>query len=165
MIAATDVQYDEATGTARAACVLFGDWGDSTPAHEITVHIDQIEPYEPGSFYKRELPCLHAVLRKVWDVAYYDVLIVDGHAWLQTGRPGLGHYVYETTGLPVIGIAKRPFVDGCATPVLRGKSANPLHVSTVGYDPGMACANLQRMHGPHRIPTLLKRVDSLARGR
>jgi deoxyribonuclease V len=159
-----DVQYDDATGTALAALVLFNDWVDSTPAHEITAHIDSVEPYVPGSFYKRELPCLHAVLKKVWDVAWYDVLVVDGHTWLQTGRPGLGHYLHESTGMPVVGIAKRHFVDGCATPVTRGQSKNPLYVSTVGCDPHTACEDLRRMHGDHRIPTLLKRVDRLARG-
>lgn len=73
---------------ARAACVVAQDWADETPIAEYTTFLDTVEPYVPGEFYRRELPCLQAVL-----------------------------------------------------------------------------AQVQAMHGAYRLPTLLKRVDTLARSR
>ena len=39
----------------------------------------------------------------------------------------------------------------------------PLYVSAVGVDLVNAADNIRRMHGPHRLPTLLKQVDGLCR--
>ena len=39
----------------------------------------------------------------------------------------------------------------------------PLLVSAVGMPIEEAVAGVKRMHGPHRVPTLLKRVDRLSR--
>jgi len=39
-----------------------------------------------------------------------------------------------------------------------------LYVTAAGMRLQEAADRIQRMHGPHRIPTLLKRVDTLARG-
>jgi deoxyribonuclease V len=48
--------------------------------------------------------------------------------------------------------------------VVRGASARPLHVSAIGIDPREAAARVRAMHGPYRIPTLIRRADALARG-
>ena len=67
--------------------------------------------------------------------------------------------------MPVVGVAKQAFADGVAKPVLRGASKQPLWVTAVGTDVNSACERVRAMHGEHRIPTLLRRVDALCRGR
>jgi len=47
--------------------------------------------------------------------------------------------------------------------VLRGDSRRPLYVTAAGLDPAAAALHVRSMHGPFRIPTLLKRVDQLCR--
>ncbi|MCB9668689.1 MAG: endonuclease V [Alphaproteobacteria bacterium] len=115
--------------------------------------------YEPGSFYKRELPLLLAFLhgREVTGV------VVDGFVWLGPDRPGLGLHLHEALEVPVIGIAKTGFheADAVAVPVLRGDSAKPLWVTAVGVDD--AASVVAGMDGPWRIPTLVKRADRLGR--
>ena len=65
----------------------------------------------------------------------------------------------------MIGVAKRSFKD---TPeqceLFSGDSTKPLFVTAVGMTLGEAKAHIASMHGEHRIPTLLKRVDQLCRG-
>lgn len=165
MIAALDVDYG--TDDARAACVLFADWADPAPSRESTVSIEKVAPYVPGSFYKRELPCLLAVLERVG--AAYHTVVVDGHVWLGPGdtRPGLGAHLHRALGgsIPVVGVAKNHFADNAAIEVLRGQSKRPLYVTAVGIYAANAAAAVRSMHGAHRIPTLLHRVDRLARDR
>lgn len=36
--------------------------------------------------------------------------------------------------------------------------------AAAGTDPAAAAEKIRAMHGPHRVPALLKRVDLLARG-
>ena len=164
--AALDVDYP-ADGTGRAALVAFSDWTDPTPALTRVVAVDRIAPYEPGAFYKRELPCLRAVLDAL--DALPAVLVVDGYVWLRDADdPGLGAHLWHALGerCAVVGVAKTRFAAaGCAAPVLRGKSLTPLWVTAAGMSLDEAVARVRAMHGPHRIPTLLGRVDALARGR
>lgn len=164
MIVATDVLYDEDQRTGLAAAVAFDSWGDSVAAREWTHLVQDIEPYEPGSFFRRELPCLLALLAPVID--QLSAVVVDGHVWLAADRPGLGHHLWAALGqrVPVIGVAKTRFHGGYAQEVLRGDSKRPLHVTAAGMEPAEAVAHLVEMHGPYRVPTLLKRVDALTRG-
>lgn len=164
-IIATDVGYNDANQTALAAAVVFSDWGDAEPTKEYTLRFRGVAPYEPGSFYKRELPVLLRLLDVIPEKP--DTVVVDGHVWLGHMQPGLGNYLYKALygAVGVVGIAKRPFRDGVAREVFRGESSNPLHVTAIGSDWEDACKGVQAMHGPHRIPTLLRRVDSLSRGR
>jgi deoxyribonuclease V len=65
----------------------------------------------------------------------------------------------------VVGVAKTAFQGSTfATPVTRGTSARPVFVTARGMDVAEAARLVAAMHGPHRIPTLLGRVDRLARG-
>src|SRR5437763_16343625 len=103
MLACVDVDYREEG--AVAACVLFRAWADELPAEERTVRIDRVEPYQPGQFYKRELPCLLSVLRPVLDRGPLEAIVVDGYVWLgDEQRPGLGARLHEALGqvVPVI---------------------------------------------------------------
>lgn len=164
MIACVDVAYHD--HEAGAACVLFREWGDAQGEREITAKIGRVEEYQPGRFYRRELPCLLAVLGMVAEPL--EVVIVDGYVWLGVGdAPGLGALLYEALGrsTAVIGVAKSRFSGATgAVPVLRGGSRRPLYVTAAGMDVHAAARNIGAMHGAHRIPTLLKRVDRLSRG-
>jgi deoxyribonuclease V len=164
MLACLDVDYrDEG---AVAACVLFRDWADEHPAAERVERIARVEPYEPGQFYRRELPCLLAVLGTVAEGL--EAVVIDGYVWLHDETtPGLGGHLYEALGraVPVVGVAKTCFLSATAArPVLRGGSARPLYVTAVGVSADEAASRVRDMHGPYRIPALLKRVDQLCRG-
>jgi deoxyribonuclease V len=161
--AALDVCYGDRG--AAAACVLFEQWTDAAEASACVALLDEVAPYEPGAFYRRELPCLLAVLAKVG--APLEAVVVDGYVWLSAdGRPGLGARLFDALGggTPVVGVAKTTFAGAAfAEPVLRGGSARPLQVTAAGVEAPAAARWIQEMHGAHRIPTLLKRVDRLCR--
>ena len=141
------------------------DWADAEPCYEVTAFVEAVAEYEPGAFYKRELPCLLAVLAKL--PAVPDLVVVDGYAWLGPERPGLGAHLYEALkrAVPVAGVAKTRFrsADEVATAVTRAGSKQPLWVTAVGVDAAEAAECVRRMHGEYRVPTLLNRVDRLCR--
>lgn len=86
------------------------------------------EPYEPGGFYKRELPFLLEAVAFVERRHLVEAVVIDGHVWLREGQPGLGARLHEALGArkAVIGVAKTAFAGGTAVPVLRGDSSRPL---------------------------------------
>jgi deoxyribonuclease V len=159
VFAALDVDYRQ--DGASAACVVFADVIDAAACEERVTRIPVTAPYQSGQLYLRELPALQAVLALVQ--APLSTLIVDGFAWLGPDRPGLGARLHDATSLPVIGVAKRPFLGAPFLEVLRGQSLTPLYVTAAGLDAAHAADLVRRMHGPHRLPTLLKRVDRLCR--
>lgn len=160
---AVDVHYPE-SGGARAALVVaatadFGDLVEERVAWQETA-----APYQPGSFYLRELPPLRAVLALAQPL---DLLVVDGYVDLApAGHPGLGWHVYELGTVPVvIGVAKTAFHEAThAVPVLRGTATRPLYVTAAGMPVPEAAELVAAMAGPARIPDALRRVDRLARG-
>jgi deoxyribonuclease V len=165
MLACVDVDYRGDEGPAVASCVVYEDWY-SSESHEERVAVTQrVAPYTPGQFCQRELPCILRVLDKVQTPL--DAILVDGHVWLDDkGTRGLGAHLYgaleEQT--PVIGIAKNPFGDShCQRRVLRGQSHKPLFVTAVGIEVDVAAESVRRMHGAHRMPSLLTRADQLCR--
>lgn len=161
---AVDVQYDEARDLAVAAAVVFDDWRDAAPTEEhITEHVG-LAPYIPGRFYQRELPCVLPLLEAL-ESKSVDLIIVDGYVDLGPEQPGLGRYLHEELGgrVAVIGVAKSRFAGVEAACVLRGDSARPLWV-TATFEAALAGKLVQSMHGDFRIPTILRRVDRLARG-
>jgi len=74
--AAVDVHY-LSTGGARAAAVLAADAAFAHVLAERTAVIPRVPPYQPGEFYRREVPPLHAVLE---DLSGLGLLVVDGYA-------------------------------------------------------------------------------------
>jgi deoxyribonuclease V len=162
MIACLDVDYQDRA--ASAAVVTFHDWPDVHPTGENVVHIGQVAPYEPGEFYRRELPCLLAVLETLPPI---EVAVIDGYVWLDDAmKPGLGAHLYEALSrrTTVIGVAKSKFRGANhAQEVLRGTSARPLFVTSAGIPAELAADYVRSMHGAHRIPSLLARVDHLCR--
>jgi len=162
MILCTDVDYND-DGTAVAAGVTLENWSDDHALEELVVHVDAVEPYVPGQFYKRELPCIQAIMAKLTGVS---LVIVDGYTWLSPGRPGLGAHLWGDLGgsIPVVGVAKAYFKDTTATEVFRGTSKRPLYVSAQGMDDSDASILVRNMAGRNRFPEMLKRVDHLCRG-
>lgn len=161
MIVCVDVDYR--TDGAVAACVAFEHWTDARPSSELVAHIDQARPYAPGEFYKRELPCLLAVLEKA---PAANIVVIDGYVWLAKDRPGLGKKLSDAMNrsAAVVGVAKTAFRgNDAAIPVLRGTSSRPLFVTAEGMAAEEAASAVRSMFGPHRIPTLLSRVDRLCR--
>ena len=162
MIACLDVDYRDSV--AYAAAVAFRDWPDAKGVDERIVKLEAVQPYEPGQFYRRELPCLLAVLRVLPPVR---VVIIDGYVWLDGAtRPGLGAHLYEALGgqVAVIGVAKTRFRGADrACEVMRGSSRRPIFITAAGMQPEQAAENVRSMHGPYRIPSLLSRVDFLCR--
>jgi len=80
--------------------------------------------------------------------------------------PGLGAQLFDALhdATPIVGVAKtRSLNDTWSEPVYRGKSLSPLYVTAAGVETVKAAALVSSMHGKHRIPTLLQRVDHLAR--
>lgn len=163
MLACVDVQYDDASATAKAAALAFSFWDSPKAVEERVVTIPVTEPYVPGQFYRRELPCVLEALRQITMTPH--VVIVDGYVWLSNAREGLGAHLYrELSGVPVVGVAKKQFSGAPAIEVRRGTSLSPLFVTAAGMDPNDAAEYIRLMHGSYRIPTLLKQVDRLARG-
>lgn len=166
MILANDVYYLE-NNRAKSVNIIFDDWQAEAPTFIEEVLVDNIAPYEPGSFYKRELPCILKVLEKT-DLKTLSVIIVDGYVVLDdNGKKGLGAYLYEALDgkIPVIGVAKRSFHQNQKNviEVIRGESQNPLYITSIGTDLNEAALNIKKMKGNYRIPTLLKLLDTKTR--
>lgn len=164
MILAVDVDYHP-DNTATIAGVLFKDWEDESPTETIVTQLADILPYEPGQFYKRELPCILHLLAQI--SVPIRCIVVDGYVQLSEGRKGLGLYLYDALEqkIPVIGVAKNAFTKITSdTYLYRGASKKPLYISAAGIDLSVAKNNIAKMHGAYRFPTLLKKVDHLCRG-
>ncbi|MBY4675220.1 endonuclease V [Marinobacterium arenosum] len=164
MILAVDVHYRQCSATA--AGVLFAHWQDAAAERELVTEIQGIEDYQPGQFYKRELPCILQL------IAAFDlrpqVIVIDGLVYLNGAtQPGMGCHLYEAfeRSVAVVGVAKKRFrtlPESYA--LLRGGSKRPLYVTAAGMSLESARARILSMHGPNRMPLLLKRVDQLSRG-
>jgi len=104
MIACIDVGYQGKS--ALAACLTISDWTAEVPLGRHTVKISSIEEYAPGAFYRRELPCIKAVLSQLVDMP--SIIVVDGYVWLdENGKRGLGAHLFASLDgkIPVLGVA------------------------------------------------------------
>lgn len=132
----------------------------------LVARIDEVAPYQPGAFYRRELPCILALVGEL--DRFPDYIVVDGYVYLgEERRPGLGKHLYDALGgrSAVIGVAKSRFRGTPAAEVLRGRSRRPLYVTAVGVPEAEASDLVARMYGEHRVPDMLRRVDRLSKGR
>lgn len=164
MLACLDAAYSEAA--AAAACVLFTAWDSVAPARTLTWRQGPAAAYEPGAFYKRELPLLLAILGQAEPLP--ETILIDGYVWLDADRrPGLGARLHEALGgrAQIVGVAKSSFGDAASwcVPVMRGGSRRPLLVSAAGVPAEHAAERVRAMHGRHRIPTVLQLADLAAR--
>lgn len=122
-----DVYYytDNKTGKEYAHTVagLFNNYSDLDFEKIIVTRTDNIVEYEPGNFYKRELPPIIDVLKECWKQGYIlDTIIIDGYCHMCeddgiTYHKGLGarlkDYLHDNSlpgiDVPIIGIAKHPY--------------------------------------------------------
>lgn len=167
MIIAVDVAYVADQG--HAVALAFADWPAATAAAVHRATLAEVAPYAPGAFYRRELPCLLAVLAQI-NLAAVRAVVVDGYVTLgPEERAGLGQHLYEALGgrVPVVGVAKTRFAGGGpqVAAVRRGQSQNPLYVTSAGLPLAEAARHVGQMHGAHRFPTLLKQLDDLTKNR
>jgi deoxyribonuclease V len=165
MILAIDVHYRETE--AKVVGLIFKDWVDEKATETVITFVAEVAEYEPGAFYKREMPCILALLELV-DITSLTFIVVDGYVFLNDeGKAGLGYHLFEALGkqLPIIGVAKTSFFqnDKFVQPILRGDSTKPLYVTSVGIDLTIAAANIKKMAGEFRLPTLLKEMDTLTK--
>lgn len=158
-----DVQYYDTY--AVTAYVLFRDTAATEPAKTGHVVTHEVHPYEPGAFYKRELPCLLNALQAITEPL--QLIIIDANVWLSDEKMGLGGILYESLqkSIPVIGVSKTKYAGETTKviPVCRGDSQSPLYVSAIGMDTTEAVAFIKGMAGPYRIPTLIKLADTVCR--
>jgi deoxyribonuclease V len=167
VIGCVDVDYRD-TGVV-AACAGFEAWSDELARIEVVVRSPgRPAAYQPGAFYERELPYLLEVLARMPPL---ELVIVDAYVWLGPDQPGLGKRLHDAYGGIVVGVAKTRFAGADAgaggsgvIEIRRGDSDRPLYVTAIGIDPAVAARHVEAMHGEFRIPTLLRRVDALARG-
>ncbi len=162
MILAFDTYYFE--NNAKTVCVHFENWSDEQPSHIYSEIIERVSDYEPGAFYKRELPCILSLLKKI-DPDKVDYIIVDSFVLLNDlGKLGLGGYLYNELDkkIPVIGVAKSGFHENKKNvrELLRGNSKKPLFISAIGLELGQAYEMIKSMHGTYRMPTLLQILDT-----
>ena len=160
---AIDVHYHNEVATV--AGLTFADWQACKPNQTIVTQVTTFGDYEPGQFYKRELPCMLALLAKVDPLP--NCIVIDGYVFLgKEQKPGLGKYLHEVLEgkAIVIGVAKNRFK---GTPVeaelLRGESKRPLYITAIGIDQTQAKQHIREMCGTYRLPKLLKAVDQLCR--
>jgi deoxyribonuclease V len=161
--AAVDVSYRD--DSAVAACVAFDAWSDGEPAWLVRETLPAAARYRAGRFFERELPCLMAVLGKA--AMPFEVILIDGYVHLRADQgAGLGARLAEALPYPavVIGVAKSPLaIADRFVPITRGRSRKPLLVSAIGCPVERAAALVVGMHGPFRIPTMLRLADRLGR--
>jgi len=90
---AVDVDYRNEH--AYAAGILFHAWTDPAPSQIYKAKISNVEEYQSGQFYKRELPCIVRLVVQLDGLP--DCIVVDGHVFLdENNRPGLGYHLYQS---------------------------------------------------------------------
>jgi deoxyribonuclease V len=108
VIAALDAHYDEDASTGTRGAVVFEHWDDGEPIAEYTAECSGVEPYVPGQFFKRELPCLLAVLEILREPL--NAIVIDGYVNMGE-KPRLGMNLWEALDkkIPIIRVAKTRF--------------------------------------------------------
>ncbi len=161
-----DVAYSGQKAVAAAVITPPKNTGRITACYTCT--IDGVAQYEPGNFYKRELPCILKLLNLVQEPL--ETIFIDAYVWLSPTHPGLGAHLFKAldTKIPVIGIAKSGFLilegtTNIVEYVLRGKSKRPLYVTAAGIDLKKAARIVKKLYKRYRIPYAMKESDSLAR--
>lgn len=158
MLLAFDTYYFD--DKAKTVALAFARWTDEKPVAVYAQVLDEVAPYTPGEFYKRELPCILGLLRTI-DLTDVKAIVIDGFVVLDdSGKPGLGAHLYEALDkkIPVIGVAKTSFgtLHHSKRNLLRGNSTRPLYITAIGIAVDEAADRIRSMSGAYRIPTLLK---------
>lgn len=165
MILAVDVFYEQ--NRAKIVGLVFNQWTDAQYAQKIEKYRNDIAEYEPGAFYKRELPCIMDILADL-NLTQLKYIIVDGYVFLDDeGKPGLGAHLYEALPIkvPIVGVAKTSFANNkkYVAEVFRGTSQKPLFITSIGEDLTKAATMVKSMSGDYRFPTMLKELDNFTK--
>ncbi len=165
MILAVDAHYEGEKGVI--AGLVFTNWQSCEPEQEIRTQVSNVAKYEPGKFYKRELPGILALLKQINPMPEY--IVIDGYVYLgQDEKPGLGKHLYEALdgNVVIVGVAKSRY-EGTSekAEIIRGNSRRPLYITSVGIGQAQAKEYIKEMCGEGRLPILLKRVDRLSKSK
>jgi exodeoxyribonuclease-5/deoxyribonuclease V len=165
MILAFDTYYFD--NKAKTVCLEFENWNEDKNFKVHAEIIHNVSEYIPGEFYKRELPCILSLLNQI-DLKNIETIIVDGFVYLDDDKKyGLGGHLYEKLNneIPIIGVAKTNFasIKKDKKALLRGDSAKPLFITSIGIDLEEAFQKVESMAGEFRMPTLLKELDRLTK--
>ncbi|HET6357270.1 endonuclease V [Streptomyces sp.] len=107
LVTGVDVAYDDARDVVAAAAVVL-DAATLTVVEEATAVGRVAFPYVPGLLAFREIPTVLAVLESL--TSDPGLVVCDGYGRAHPRRFGLASHLGVLTGLPVIGVAKNPFV-------------------------------------------------------
>ena len=97
------------------------------------------------------------------------IIVIDGYVYLDgEAQEGLGKKLFDALEgrVVVVGVAKNRYKNLAGSyEICRGASKRPLFVTVEGMSLVEAKEAILSMHGESRMPSLLKYVDGLARGR
>jgi deoxyribonuclease V len=163
MILAIDVQYKANNGFVCG--ITFNSWKSQSIQQVYYVIVKNVKEYIPGKFYKRELPCILHLLDSISEPI--KTIVIDGYVYLDgKTKMGLGAHLSRciSDDINIVGVAKKPFITlNEGAQIYRGKSKKPLYISCLKDELTLQKTNILSMYGEHRIPILLKKVDSLCR--
>ncbi|MEU9360686.1 endonuclease V [Streptomyces sp. NPDC048301] len=180
-VTGVDVAYDDARDLVVAAAVVL-DGATLEVVAESTAQGRVTFPYVPGLLAFRELPAVLAALERLQ--VDPGLVVCDGYGLAHPRRFGLASHLGVLTGLPVIGVAKKPFTfrydepgpaRGDSSPLMDGDeevgralrtrhATKPVFVS-VGHrtDLDNACAQTLALARGFRQPETTRRADALCR--
>ncbi|MFJ1601624.1 endonuclease V [Streptomyces sp. NPDC088261] len=182
LVTGVDVAYDDERDVVVAAAVVL-DAATLAVVDEATAVGRVTFPYVPGLLAFREIPTVLAALAALSSPP--GLIVCDGYGRAHPRRFGLASHLGVVTGLPVIGVAKNPFLftydepgpeRGDSTPLLADdteevgralrtqKAVKPVFVS-VGHRVTLAtaCAHTLRLSPTYRLPETTRRADTLCR--
>lgn len=180
LLAGFDVGFEDEGATTRAAAVLL-DARTLQPLELQVARVPTSMPYVPGLLSFRELPALLQALAQL--SRRPELVFVDGQGIAHPRRLGIAAHFGVVTGLPTLGVAKKPLAGHFEAPgaaagdhspiLLRGEQVgwalrskprcNPLIVSPghgVGLDSALAWT-LRTLRG-YRLPEPTRLADRLA---
>ncbi len=182
LVTGVDVAYDDERDLVAAAAVVL-DAATLTVVEEATALGRVAFPYVPGLLAFREIPTVTAVLESL--TSEPGLVVCDGYGRAHPRRFGLAAHLGVLTGLPVIGVAKNPFVfthaelgprrgdiaalhadDGAEVgrALRTQEGVKPVYVS-VGHRTTLdnACAHTLHLAPRFRLPETTRRADRLCR--
>lgn len=182
LVTGVDVAYDDDRDVVAAAAVVL-DPATLTVVEEATAVGRVAFPYVPGLLAFREIPTVLAVLDSL--TSDPGLVVCDGYGRAHPRRFGLASHLGVLTGLPVIGVAKNPFVfsygelgprrgDFAALRAEDGEEVGralrtqddtkPVFVS-VGHRTTLdnACAHTLHLASRYRLPESTRLADRLCR--
>ncbi len=131
-LAGFDVGFEEEGRITRAAVVLL-DASGLTPLEAHVARVPTSMPYIPGLLSFRELPALLAALALLGQPP--DLVMIDGQGIAHPRRLGIAAHFGVATGLPSLGVAKKPLCGRFEDPGAQPGDRAPLidHGEQIGW--------------------------------